>query len=479
MTRTERADLVIVGGGPAGLCAAVEARRAGVRSVVVLDEGISPGGQIFRRFGPGFVVSDAAAAGHEFVDGERLIGQARQSGAEIRSATTVWGAWDRRLAFVSGDSRSGSIEAGAIVIATGARDRPVAVPGWTLPGVLTAGAAKTMVAIQRVLPGRRILMAGSGPLALAFAAQLLDYGANVVEVVEAAARPGIGAVARLLVHGDAATLLDAARYRARLLRRRVPYRHSTVLVRVTGSREVAGAIVATVDGNWRVVPGTERVIEVDTVLTGYGLEASAELARLMGCSLRFDRNLGGWLPETDETMRTSLPLVYAVGDGSGIGGSRLAMEEGRIAGIAAAADLGYLGKDAAGERMASARRKVGRMTRFRDALNDIYAVGPGLFELATAETIVCRCEERTQAELDALIDSGVADPNIVRAASRIGMGRCQGRNCASHVSASIARRTGLPIEAIAPLSVRPPLRPVSLAAIAEEREQPEAEIEIR
>jgi thioredoxin reductase len=448
-----------------------------VRRVVVLDDNVAPGGQIFRRYGAGFAVHDAHAAGREYSDGERLINEARQSGAEIRSGVTVWGAWDGRVAYAT-DAGSGSIEGEALVVASGARDRPVAFPGWTLPGVITAGAAKTMVAIQRVLPGRRILMAGSGPLALAFSAQLRSYGANMVEVAEAAPRPNLGALARLAAAGDPATLREALQYRLKLLRDRVPLTYGTIIVRVLGQTEVTGAVLARADVDWRPVPGTERTVEVDTVVLGYGLEASNEFFRLVGCELRFVRDLGGWIPVKDERMRTSLPFLYAAGDGSGIGGARFAMAEGRIAGIAAAAGVGLLDDAEAERRMAPYRRRLARLARFRDALNAVYRVGAGLYELADPQTVICRCEERTEAELEALIREGIADPNIVRARSRIGMGRCQGRNCASHVGAAIARLHNLPVEAVPPLSARPPLRPVGIAAIAEEREQHDAAVEV-
>ena len=471
-------DLVIVGGGPAGMTAAIEARRAGVKSVCILDEGIAPGGQIFRRYGPGFSVTDAQAAGHEYEDGQALIENARASGAEIRSSTVVWGIWDKRIAYVSDDATSGTIDAKAIIIATGARDRPVAFPGWTMPGVFTAGAAKTLVAIQRVLPGKRILMAGSGPLALAFSAQLREYRANIVEVVEAAPRPGALALAKLAIEGDPAILRDAAKYRTQLFFGRVPFSYSTIIVRVEGRREVERAVVAKVDRDWRVVPGTERTIEVDTVLLGYGLESSAELSRLLGCQQHFSRSFGGWLPVKDEFMRTSVPGVFAAGDGSGVGGAKHAIEEGRVAGIIAARDLGAIAEHEATIRAAKSLGRLRRMNRFLKTLNEIYAVGPGLYELATPETIICRCEERTASELDAIIDDGVGDPNVLRALSRIGMGRCQGRNCASHVAAAIARKTGRAVEDIVPPTARPPIKPVSVAAIAEERSQHDSEVVI-
>jgi thioredoxin reductase len=471
----EKKDLVIIGGGPAGMAATIEARRAGVKSVCILDEGISLGGQVYRRFGPGFTVSDHHAAGHEFRDGQTLIDATMASGADIRTSTVVWGIWGKRVAYVRDDVSAGTIEACAIIIATGARDRPVAIPGWTLPGVITAGAAKTMVAIQRVLPGRRILMAGSGPLALAFSAQLQALGANIVEVAEAAPAPRPLSLAKLVMEGDLQTMMDAARYRAKLMISGVPFSYSTIIVRVEGSDEVQRSVLARVDRDWRVIPGSERTVEVDTVVLGYGLESSSELSRLIGCKLRYDRQRGGWIPERDSELRTSVPGVFAAGDGSGVGGAKHAEAEGRVAGIAAAGDLGALGSAEARSRIAPLRARLTRMDRFLTTLNQLYLVGPGLFELATDETVICRCEERTVADLDALISGGVRDPNIVRALSRIGMGRCQGRNCASNVAAAIARRSNCPCELVAPLSVRPPVKPVPVAALAEERHQGQSE----
>jgi thioredoxin reductase len=480
MASNEQIDLVIIGGGPAGMSAAIEARQAGVKSVSILDDNVALGGQIYRRYGKGFTAFDAKAAGHEYSDGHDLIAATERAGVDIRTSTTAWGVWDKRIAFVRDGVYSGTIDARAIILATGARDRAVTFPGWTLPGVITAGAAKILVAIQRVLPGKRIVVAGSGPLALAFSAQLRDFGANVVAVAEAARGPGPGDMLRLVASGDPATLMDAARYRTALMRDRVPFMYSTIVVRAEGHDSVERVVLAKVDRDWRVIPGTEQTIEADTLMLGYGLESSSELSRLLGCKQQFSRELGGWIPVRDQDLRTTVPGVIAAGDGSGVGGAKHATAEGYLAGLVAARELGAINYSEAEDRIAPVRRRLQRVGKFRAALNSIYAVGPGLFELATPDTIICRCEERTSRDLDAMIaDDEITDPHVARAQGRIGMGRCQGRNCANYVAACIARHKGIGVADIPPLSIRPPVRPIPLHAIAEERVQDMAEIVVQ
>jgi D-hydroxyproline dehydrogenase subunit alpha len=474
---TERLELLIIGGGPAGMAAALEARRAGV-AVALLEERSALGGQIYRATPAAFSVSSEERAGAEHREGARMVDAVTKSGADIRTNSVVWGIWDRRVAYVRADQEAAVVDADRLILATGARDRAVAFPGWTLPGVLTAGAAKSLVAKQLVLPGRRILMAGSGPLALAFSAQLLDYGANIVAVHEAAGPPRPGPLLRLMASADRAVLIDAARYRLRLLRARLPLHYRSIIVRAEGSRGVERAIVASVDRDWRVVAGSERSIEVDTILLGYGLETSAELSRLCGCEHRFDPALGGWVPKRDDWMQTSSAGIYAVGDGSAVRGSVNAELEGRLAGIAAARDLGYLAASEASDRAITIRRRLRRVRSFQGALRALYPLGVGLYELSTDDTVVCRCEEVTQRELVCAIDDGVDDPNVIRARTRIGMGRCQGRYCASHVAATIAARHGRAIGAIEPPTVRPPVKPVPVAAVAAQREQEHDRIEL-
>ena len=471
-------ELVVVGGGPAGLAAALEARSLGI-STCLVEERPSLGGQIYKQLPAGFSVLEPGRIGRDHREGSRLIQAVERSGTDVRTGSVVWGVWDRRVAYVRDDREAGVVDARCIILAPGAFDRPVAFPGWTLPGVMMAGGAKVLAQSQRVLPGHRILVAGSGPLILALSAELQRLGASLAAVLETAPRPSMARMLRLLARsrGNEVLLADAVRYWTRLFAHRVKFRYSSMVVRAEGDGQVRQAVVARVDSDWRVIPGTETAMDVDTICLGYGFQASAELSRLCGCRQRYDEDNGGYIPVRDEWMRTSVPGILAAGDGSGIGGSRIAIEEGTLAGIGAALELGRIRPDQARVRARPHLRRLRLMRRFREVLDEIYRVGPGIYDLAGPETIVCRCEDVTAGDLErAIIEEGVEDPNILKGLTRAGMGLCQGRYCARQTAAIIARHSGVSIDQIGPASIRPPVKPVAIDAIAEER--PEAPLSV-
>jgi len=250
-------ELVIVGGGPAGMAAAIAAREAGVGEVTVIDERAKLGGQIYKQMGSGWRVLQPEKLGKDYQRGRALITAAGGSGAELLTNNVVWGIWDDRVALYEEGGQAGVIKAGAIILATGAYDRPVVFPGWTLPGVMTAGGAQSLIKTQKVIPGRRILMVGSGPLILAFSAQLHQYGANVVTVCEAAGFPAATGALRLLraAPGNVGLLSDGLGYMSYLARKRVPFLYSHIIVRAEGEHEVERAVIAKVDRDWRPIPG--------------------------------------------------------------------------------------------------------------------------------------------------------------------------------------------------------------------------------
>ena len=462
-----RYDVLVVGGGPAGLAAATTAARLGLH-VGLVDERPTLGGQIYKQPGPGFVVNDHARLGRDHLRGRMLIDDAEGSGAALLTSTSAVAVRDDEVVLVTEGEHARTVSAARLLLAPGAHDRPVVFPGWTLPGVLTAGAAQTVVKTQRVLPGERLVFAGSGPLALAFPAQLHHYGANVLVALEAGPRPGVRDAFRLAAaaRGNTRLLRDAMSYRSQLLRARVPLRYGRIVVRAEGDGRVERVVHAAVDRDWRVVPGTEERVEADTLCVGYGFVPSVELLRLAGCDLRYDEDLGGPVAVVDEWLRTTAPGVSAAGDGAGVAGALVAVDEGRLAALGAALDLEAVSPEEAERRAAPVRARLGRKAAFRRALRRMHAVGAGVYELASDDTVVCRCEEVTRGAIDAAA-AGTADLNVVKSLTRAGMGLCQGKSCQRQVAATIAARHGIPLASVPMATPRFPVRPVPMGAIAD------------
>jgi NADPH-dependent 2,4-dienoyl-CoA reductase/sulfur reductase-like enzyme len=460
-------DLLVVGGGPAGLSAARAAHDAGL-SVLLVDERPSLGGQIFKQPGPGFTITDPAAMDRQFRLGRSIIESLDGTSVDVRLRTSVVAVEGHTTVLVGDDGTATTVSTPRTVIAPGAHDRPVPFPGWTLPGVLTAGGLQTLAKTQRVLPGRRMLFAGSGPVALAFPAQLAHLGAHIVAALEAGPAPRPRDVAKIAraARGNTALLRDAARYRALLLRHRVPMRYGRIVVRAEGEGRVQRVVHAAVDADWRVVPGTEESVDVDVLCVGYGFVPSLELLRLCGCEFGYDENLGGPVVRRDEWLRTSVPHVYAAGDGAGVEGSYVAIDEGTIAGVAAALDSGRIDAAGAAELTAAARTRLARRRTLTAATDRLYRVGAGIFDLGTPDTIVCRCEVVQQQTIADAVDAS-DDINVVKAYTRAGMGPCQGRNCQRHIAAMIARRHDRAITDVPLATPRMPVRPVPIAAMAD------------
>ena len=254
--------------------------------------------------------------------------------------TLAWGRFGDRL-MICRDRRSQAVQTRALVIATGAYDRPVAFPGWTLPGVISAGGAQTLAKTQWVKPGQRMLLAGAGPFLLPVAQSLLRAGVEIVAIVEATTPrqwlPHAGAL-----WGQWPRFAEAWDYKLDLRKGGVPTIYGHKIVRAIGERAVAAAVIARVDSHWRALAGTERTFEVDAIATGYGFLPNIELASSCGCDLRFDPFARAWFVQCTPDMLTSKPGIFVAGEITGIGGSAISLEEGRIAGLSAAEHVGAL-----------------------------------------------------------------------------------------------------------------------------------------
>jgi NADPH-dependent 2,4-dienoyl-CoA reductase/sulfur reductase-like enzyme len=336
---------------------------------------------------------------------------------------------------------------------------------------MMGGAAQSLLVTQRVLPGRRVVLAGVGPLQLKVASQLLDAGAAVVDMLEASSKPPVSMENALRSLGHWGKMREGMTYWMKLKKARVPYHHSHVPVRALGTEQLEAVVVAQVDEEWRVIPGSERTLEADTLCLSYGFLPATQLTRLVDCRLDFNERAGGWVTWHDSDQRTSVEGVYVAGEVGGIGGSEVALEEGRIAGLAAARALGKAETSASRKQEAEARKRLTRAREFAELASGMMQLKPALLDLITDDTILCRCESVPAAQIiQAIGAEGDRTLRGIKVQTRAGMGSCQGRMCGHLISRLIAKNTGMPLESIRPDTARPPIKPVPLRVLVDHLE---------
>ena len=318
-------DIAVIGAGPAGLSAAYEAAVSGAK-VCIIDENKVPGGQLFKQIHKFFGSKTHHAGTRGFRIAEKLVQNVKDSGVAIYLDTIAWGLFPGfRIGITIADDRSMMIEAKKVIIATGASENTLAFPNSTLPGIIGAGAAQTLMNIRKVRPGKKAVVVGSGNVGLIVSYQLMQAGVDVVALVEAA--PTIGGY---LVHAS------------KIRRAGVPILTKTTIVEAYGETGVEKVTIANVDENFKPIAGTERDIDTDLVCIAVGLHPMTDLCWMLGCEFAFSGLLGGHVPRHNCDMETSIEGLYIAGDVSGIEEASIAIEEGKLAGVKAAAALGFM-----------------------------------------------------------------------------------------------------------------------------------------
>ncbi|MEU6257129.1 FAD-dependent oxidoreductase [Streptomyces sp. NPDC047043] len=462
---TDRPHLAVIGAGPAGLAATLAAAAHGVR-VTLLDSAPEAGGQFYRCPATELHARRPQALHHEWRTWERLQDGLRthlQAGV-VRHLTDhhVWFAerWPDGFtvhALLGPEQEDPvTVHADAVLLATGGYEKVLPFPGWTLPGVVTAGGAQAMLKGTLVVSGRTAVVAGTGPLLLPVATGLAAAGVEVAALVESADPKAFVRRTRALA-AQPGKLAEGARYAAQLARHRVRTLTRHTVVEAHGGERLEAVTVAALDAEGRIRPGTERRIPCDTLAVGHGMLPHTDLAETLGC------RLDGLNVHVDDEQRTDVPGVWAAGETTGIGGSALALAEGHIAGCSAAARLQGTAPDP--HAWATAAKSRTRLREFAAALDSVYSPPAHWREQLTDDTVVCRCEEVTAGALrEAVAGLGAGDVRTAKLLTRAGMGWCQGRMCAPAVAA-LAGCELVP-------SRRPFARPVPLGVLAREHTHP-------
>ncbi len=457
-----RADVAVIGAGPAGLSAATTAAQAGA-NVHVLDAAPMAGGQYWMQS----ALPHARAATAQAADGANAIASARAAGVRLHTGAEIWAVFPDLRVLATTPGGPMEIAASSIVVATGAHDRVPPFPGWTLPGVVTAGAAQRLAKLGGVAAGKRVVVAGSGPFLLVVARALRAAGATVVAFVEAQ-RPSPPLLAHLARHPERWD--ETARLLRAIASPRTAKRFGWIVTGAHGTDRVEAVTLAPLARDGSVDRRRSTTIDgIDALVTGWGFRPSIEVTSLLRARHAYDESRGGWYCDAGSTTgQTSVPHVFAAGEVTGIAGALPAQLAGTLAGAAAAADAGFAMPDPAG--VADVRRALERARAFVGVLNRAYVPPPAIDELAAGETIVCRCESVTRADVEAALRDGATGVLGAKLWTRAGMGRCQGRMCGWGVA-----RLASPGDPAAAGFNQPriPIRPVALDVVAAAMDAPD------
>lgn len=452
-----RVDVVIVGAGPAGMAAANVAAQRGL-SVTVLDEQAAPGGQIYRA------ITQTSARrlqilGPDYAAGGELARAFAASGAKHERGASVWQVTAERTVDYVQDGVVKSLQAGAIILCSGAMERPFPIPGWTLPGVLTAGAAQILLKSAEVVPSQPVVLAGCGPLLYLLGWQYLRAGVPIRAIVDTTDSADYR---RALTHLGGALkgwrqLAKGLKLMRALKRAGVPFHQGATDLALEGT-DALEAIRFSVAGRVQRLPAT-------LVLLHQGVVPNTQVSWSLRARHRWDDAQLCWVPETDAWGELDVADIYVAGDSRGIGGAQAAAEQGRLAALEIVHRAGRIDRAMRDTLAAPVHRALREMLHIRPFLDALYRPKDANRIPADGVT-VCRCEEVTAGQLREFVKLGCLGPNQAKSFGRCGMGPCQGRLCGLTVTEVIADARGVPPAEVGYYRVRPPIKPVTLAELA-------------
>ena len=457
-------DIVVVGGGFSGILAAnILAEHA--LNVLVVDENINLGGQYLRSHSVQSGSRNSFNRLKRF--GMQSIKSLDKNRIQIMTGTEVLGITaEKELLICEAGQQLYTVRPEALLIATGAREKFVPFKGWTLPGVISTGATQILLKGSGVLPSKEIMIGGAGIFPYAVAAEVLMEKGRVRAILDQNHLSEKIAIAGGLLL-EKSKLGDGIRTMAKLIFSQTPVKFGVRILEARGQKTLEEVLTVKIDRNGHILPGSEIAYPCECLAIGYGFVANTELAQLAGCRLDYDENQGGWMVWVSDNLETSVSGIFAAGEITGIAGATKAVTEGKLAALSILLKLKKISNDTFFAQTTQLKKARKQHLRFGEYFNAQHKIPSELIRSIADETIVCRCEDITMGEIKSAVLKGCATLDAVKKTVRTGMGICQGRTCAPTIYEVIASLKRTPIDQISPLSVRTPLKAVSLKALAD------------
>lgn len=456
---TRKFDVVVIGAGPAGMSAAIGMRELGL-CVLVVDEQPAPGGQIWRAVEAVAPTPTGAILGNEYRAGAELVARFRECGAAYEPQTQVWKIEPAWRVFLKCDGQVEAVSAGQVVLATGAQERPAPFPGWTLPGVLTVGAAQILLKTSNQVPSQPVWVVGCGPLPLLYMAQLLRAGGRIAGWIDTSPQGGW----RRALPWAGAALADLKE-----IGKGLKWLYE---IRSAGVRRVRGATCLSALGDGRLealeyVQSNGKTIRVkaSVLLSHEGIVPSIHITQASGCKHSWSEQQSCLSPDLDDWGQTTESGIYVAGDGAGIGGAKAACVRGEIVALGIGMRAGRITAETASSKEKKLREKLHSLLRLRPMLDALYPPRESILA-PSHDTIVCRCEELTAGDIRKAAAIALPGPNQLKAFTRAGMGPCQGRQCGYTVANIIASEQKQSVATVGYFRIRPPLKPLTLGELA-------------
>lgn len=454
-------DAIVIGAGPAGLACSTELARQGL-DVVVLDEQAGPGGQIYRNITKASS-NQRGILGVDYTAGHELVQTFSKAAPDYLPQASVWQAELTGDVFLSHNGSSRKLSARYLVLSTGAMERPVPFPGWTLPGVMTCGGMSNLFKDSGLAPSEPVVIAGSGPLFWLAAEHLFALKAPVSAILATTPLKQMVPAMKHLPHammrfgflmkgvGMIASVYRSAK------KANVPVCRGVQNLRAEGEDRLE-RVKATCRGK-------ELSFDVSTLLVHEGIIPNSALLRQVGCAHTWNPVQRYWHPDVAADGRTNLPAVFVAGDGTFVLGAKSAELKGRLTSLSIAKEMHCISKAEYDARVSAVSLELNKELLPRPFIDSLYAPRKDLYAISD-DTAVCRCEGVTAGRIREIVAQGFSDHNEIKSIIRCGMGPCQGRMCGPAVLELVAEISDIPVTEIRPFRLRPPIKPVSVQELA-------------